>query len=98
MSTESLAELYGLIRELTKEVSLLNVTVARLEQQVKSRRECPNPGLCLTLQPRIEALEKQANISAGERAGMSAIGKLIWAFIGGGGLAVIAALYTLVKK
>jgi hypothetical protein len=98
MSAEESAELYRLIRELTKEVATLSVAVARLEQQIQGRKECPAPGLCLSLQPRIEALEKAANISAGERAGLTLAGKAIWAFIGGGGLALVGAAYAILSK
>jgi hypothetical protein len=98
MSNDGLAELYRLIRELTKEVSELSVAVARLESQMGSRKECPSPGLCLALQPRLEALEKLANIHAGERAGLTLAGKAIWAFIGGGGLALVGTAYALLAK
>jgi hypothetical protein len=98
MSAEESTELYRLIRELSKEVAVLSVAIARLESQMAARRECPNPGLCLALQPRLEALEKQSNISAGERAGLTLAGKAVWAFIGGGGIAIVSALYALLSK
>ena len=44
------------LEQLRAEVAHQSVAVVRLEEQVKSRA-CPDPGLCLTLAPRLEKLE-----------------------------------------
>ena len=98
MSSDESSELYRLNRGLTEEVSVLSVAIARMEEQLKLRKECPNPGLCLPIQLRVEVLEKRANINDGERAGMTSVGKLVWAFIGCGGMAAVASAYALINK
>jgi hypothetical protein len=98
MSSGEQAELYRIIRELTKEVSTLSVTVARLEQQMIVKKECSNPGACVLLATRVDALERKALLAEGKREGLTLAGKAAWAFIGGGGLAVVAAVYSLMKR
>lgn len=97
MSQEETGELYRLIRDLTEQVNHLAVAIARIETQLSIRKECPSPGLCLGLQTRLETLEKRAATADGERAGLTLAGKAVWAFIGSGGVAVIAIAYNLLK-
>ena len=93
MSSTEVAELYTLIRNLTKEVNELAVAVARLEAQFALRRECPEPGLCLDLRDRVESLQ----IDRAKVQGVGLAAKAIWAFIGAGGVGVVVAIVQLLS-
>lgn len=73
-----------------------------------ARPQCPNPGLCMVLQPAVEELKAQ--IKDSERRtreleslrdkanGVGAAAKMIWMFIGAGGLGALVALSKLLGK
>lgn len=46
---------------LQEEIICLREAVARIEVKLNSFPQCPNPGLCNTLEPRIRALEDADN-------------------------------------
>ena len=96
MSADDNTELYRLIRELTAQVHVLSVSIARIETTLAARKECPSPGMCLQLAPRVEALEHRAATSDGERAGLTIAGRAVWAIAGSGIMALGYALFRLV--
>ncbi|MFA5262344.1 MAG: hypothetical protein WC378_00865 [Opitutaceae bacterium] len=97
MSSEDTAELYRLIRDLTSEVSKLSIAVVRLEEQLKGRKECAEPSLCIVLRSRLDEVEKQREREKGQRDGLGLAGKAVWAFIGGGGLGVLFLAWQLLQ-
>lgn len=53
------------VRELRGDMAELKTDLKLLVQREHARKECPNPGLCLNLEPRISTLENWRNIVVG---------------------------------
>ena len=83
--------------------------VARIEaiESIAGRTPCPNPGHCVTLARDVEAIreENKANAAAirqfqsvlDQARGFGAAGRMLWAFIGAGGIGIASIAYQLIS-
>ena len=91
MSDHEISELYRLIRAQTDRIAELSITVARIEERLAARKECPEPGMCTELDERIDAIEK---IHAEQRGGI----RVALAIASGAGAAAAIVFEIVARK
>jgi hypothetical protein len=70
-ANESLKESTLSMKELNHSVTVLTTQIAVLVAQNAARKDCPSPGSCLEMRPRLEALEKDRTAFVGSWKGVA---------------------------
>lgn len=81
---------------LSNNVAVLSTQIAVLVAQGAARRDCPNPGMCKELSPRIDALEKKETAFVGSWKGVLFVFGCAAAFVSaaGGVIGIIKLLWA----
>jgi uncharacterized coiled-coil protein SlyX len=90
--SEALKDATRAVRELNITVTTLTTQLAVLVSQHANRKDCPNPGLCKELEPRVAELEKKEVAFVGSWKGV--------AFVAGCGVTAVtvaAAVAGIIK-
>jgi len=87
-TNEALRDATKGIKELTVSMSLLNTQLAVIVTQNAGRKDCPNPGMCKDLEPRIAELEKKEVAFSGSWRGI--------VFVFGCGAAVVSTVAAII--
>jgi hypothetical protein len=56
---DNVSQLYTLQRVTDEKVNAIQVALARIEERLAARKECPSPGACMKLQETSQELEKR---------------------------------------
>jgi len=82
---EALRENTKTNKELSCQVSMLSTQIAVLISQNSTRKDCPAPGMCRELEPRIAELEKKESAFVGSWKGIAFVFSCAAAFIAAAG-------------
>lgn len=111
MSEDSIATLFQLLREQTKELAALSLKVGRMDERMQLREKveedaekCGKPGYCLKLEPRIAALEAARVVDAlaqaearGVKKGVTLSARAVWGLVATLGVSGILSVLKLIE-